>query len=350
MEKIPFKTNDNKYGPPITSYVPSSKQEGDLIINKYPDRQELQVEIRIRSGEDISPTAYLFPNGMVLLQRQYSYVFYKTRKDLENALELDKIMQRKIKELEQDPYFKNTFVKHPSEGDPKSRAFLLKDSTSVLYSEYSQSTHKNLLDTFQEVSREKVKWGVLIQDGSGRTIFYRGIHKTEEIEEGVVQQCLFFDSKEDYQLYINYMSLANPRLWQGRNPTGSDLLSNQEELLKILASMLELKREDLVYTKSAENKVHRALWNLIYTDEVANTLFLPLLMYLGELQINTYGGEWRFREIQEIEAVVPCIYFQGVEFDIARNMFHKILDPDNKSLQPLAACLWNGKNENWMYR
>lgn len=350
MEKIPFKTKNTRYGLPVTFYMPKDKAEGEVIVNKETERKQLPVDIRVKSYEDISPIAYLLSNGIVVVERQYSYTFYKTRKDFENALKVDELTQRALKEMRDDPYYKSPYTKFPYNADPKDRSFLLVDGTSISYLEYSYKSYLALLEDFQEVSRENVKWGALISDQEDRCILFNEIQGTNSSGKEKFQRCLLFGKKDDYLQFVARWDRLNSQLWQGRNLYKLDFLTHKEVLLNNLADVLELNQTDLGYDKTAQNTIHKALWKLIYTDEVVNTLFLPLLMYLGELQIHAYGGEWRFREIQEIDAVAPFIYFQGVEFDIARNMFHKILDPDNKSLQPLAACLWDGKNENWMYK
>ncbi|MEL7196398.1 MAG: hypothetical protein AAFO96_28450 [Bacteroidota bacterium] len=343
-KEIPFKTKNTKYGLQINSFIPRDKREGEHVMSQFQERELLQVELRSKDFEEVPPVAYLLPNGVAVIERQYSYVFYKTKQDLENALRVDQLVQTEIKQLEKDPYYKRTFTKFPYEEDPKARMFLLKDGTPVPYLQYSSKTYRALIDDFPEVDREQVKWGELIIGNDGKCILFC------ELEPGSIYRCLLFSRRQDYESYFAYMSLTDARLWQGRNPQGTAFLAQRETLLDTLADTLKLKREALTYDKTGQNALHRALWELIYTDEVTHQLFLPLLMYLGELQIHTYGGEWRFKEVAEIEAVVPYIWFKNEEFDLAQKMYDKILDPDNMGLQPLAACLWNGKNKNWMYK
>lgn len=313
-------------------------------MSQYQERKLLQLQLRSKDFEEVSPVAYLLPNGMAVVERQYGYVFYQTKQDLENALKVDQLVQAEIKQLRKDPYFKQANTKFSYQEDPKARMFLQKDGTPIPYQQFSASTYEGLLDGFPEVSREQVKWGTLIIGEDGKCIFYR------KLDSGTLHRCLLFSSKEDYESYFAYMNLTDARLWQGRNPQGTEFLTQRERLLERLADILQLKREALAYDHAAQNTIHRALWELIYTDEVAHNLFSPLLMYIGELQINTFGGEWRFRDLPEIAAVVPYIWFQDEIFDIGRNVYDKILDPDSKGIGPLAACLWNGKDKNWMYR
>jgi hypothetical protein len=298
------------------------------------DIYEFINELELELGVD-KPRLFLLDNKYILLEWKYSGLLYPSLKDFKNSVKA----RRLGRELGEKSQKENPiYYKKQIEGkDPQERILLTIEGEQRPYYQYSPKKSKTLLDTFPaketvDLGRNQLK---LISE-DGRIALYSS--KTEWPPSYV------FMNEADFELWRFPYSDASCKIWRGRNPYHEKIFDHKEELLQQLADITQLKREQIEFGIGTHHIVHRALEKLIYNDRVANELFLPLTIYLGEQQINWYGGEWKLIEKPLIKSWIPVIHFQNHDYDIGKYIMWELLDPESEDFPAITIVLWNGKS------
>lgn len=344
MIDLQFKTTTNL---PDLVYAVAfiSVPEGKRIIDSIPIAKELfdfpqpldLFTTNEEKGHEIR--AFQLQNGYVIITSLYTYSFFPSIQDFENALNARAYWAERNRQYK--PKNEARYKKKVDEANPRLRFWLDIDGHRHTYWEYQGRAIEQFLKTFAPKTQTAFKKTIdKLTDEAGRVAYHFTL--------GHLPLWLF-PSEEEFDLWLAQPYISNPaaimtdRVWQGRNPYGADILNHKEELLQQLADIASIKREQIQFGKGGHGLLHLALEKLVYNDEVANKLFLPLTIYLGELQIAWYGGEWQLQEAPLIKSWVPIVHFQNYDYDMGSQLYYDLLNPEDSNFPSIASVLWNGK-------
>lgn len=320
--EIKFKTRTTASGKKFESAV-FKNTDGEALFPKSDYVRELEEYW----DEEEESKVFLLVNNMVILKSQWSYVVYRSLADFQT-------LQEAVAAGKKSKASSYSYDKLLDTSDPKKRTLLKPSGEEIYYLQYSQKKGASFLKKSPPKERlpstfysEKLLWK------NGKTAHYH--------EKAENYKLLLFETESDYTYYWSTYMLwwGNTRVWCGRNLYGEKVLENKEKLLKKLAFFLRLERKDIAFTTDNHHKIHKAIRDLVFVDYTTNQLFLPLVVYLGELQIALFGGDWTMEYDDQIATWIPKIKLGGSNYDIGHEVYHRLLNPDDKNFPPLATVL-----------
>ncbi len=341
MKEIKFKTI-KKYGENHYSFEALSNRKADRALSSFQVLHELKgyplYTVNDELEKDTEFKASLLNNNMVRLTGQYITYLFPTLADFENFIITrkhiyDSIVGNSAKLASMASYFKKKIVTD----FPQKRFFTDNEGNRIPYMVYNELSSKKNSKNLENPGYDSVKKDERIIYGEdGNVTFINTITK----------KIFIFRNERDFNLWyimIRKLWKGSEIVWRGMNPYGKNLLQKKEEQFLKLTQLLKIKREDLRYSRGKDRMVSDALKKFTFSTETVLNLFLPLTMYVGELQINTFGGEWKLIKNEVIDSYIPFIHFQNSNFDIGKHLMWEILNPDDSSFPPLTSILWNGK-------
>lgn len=124
----------------------------------------------------------------------------------------------------------------------------------------------------------------------------------------------------------------------GRNPYGKEVLDHISELIEKLPTLIEIPKKKLTFKKDSIKKIEAHLYRQLITADFAESAFLPLLCYIGEVAKNTQKGKWEICYDHILDQWYPdvlteegyqCLYYP----------LHHILDNSKDTYYPLRIML-----------
>lgn len=281
--------------------------------------------------KDSKITAYLLTNGYVLVKKKYSYLIFQSIEDLKNAIKTREYWEEQNKlKTTPDVSFKKSIITE----SPKEQILLDEAGCEHIYYQYDVEAIKPFLDSFPIKKRtERSKSSVILTGKDGRIVDHRSYIS------------YVFANADDHQFWYNHPagSDSTAKAWCGRNPYHKNVLEYKEDLLQKLAEITQLERMQIQYGPGTHHTVHKSLEQFVYDDRFVNQIFLPLTIYLGELQINRYGGHWKLLEKASVKTWVPVIHINDHDYDIGRYILWDLLDTESENFPSIATVLWSGK-------
>lgn len=157
-----------------------------------------------------------------------------------------------------------------------------------------------------------------------------------------------FRSEADCDQYMNYLikefenhHRMTGRFLIGRNPYGQRFPEMAPKLISQLKEVLELTPEDLTLSFKNYFSLQKKLKKYVFTDHFYDALFLPLLTWLGEWQIQHIGGAWQMGYDNISGFWVPLIRIEGRLHNIG-NKLHNVIDPNSEEYPTFNEVLFIG--------
>ncbi|MCB9275621.1 MAG: hypothetical protein H6564_16365 [Lewinellaceae bacterium] len=125
----------------------------------------------------------------------------------------------------------------------------------------------------------------------------------------------------------------------GRNPYGQSFPGKVETLITELPGLMFAPREIFDYSIQSLPKIEKHLFRHLFTAIFSDRLFLPLLAYMGQVQIINFEGEWLVEYNSFFDTWIPCI---KTKEGLVKKMYIpllKLLNPNDEKWFPLATVL-----------
>lgn len=155
-----------------------------------------------------------------------------------------------------------------------------------------------------------------------------------------------FQQEEDYLRYQAHQSLCaiyhNAPVLCGRNPYGEAFPQHVDELILELLRFVELAPEEIKWSNNSRDhylKIQERLQQHIFTDELVDRVLLPLVAFLGKLQIEVYQCEWVMQYDTIFNTWVPYILKNNKKHNISNKLYGYCLFPTEERYDPFGSCM-----------
>lgn len=164
-----------------------------------------------------------------------------------------------------------------------------------------------------------------------------------------------YDNRADWQAIVDFLLLEGqthrrmslgeyrgaflPHLC-GWNPYGQDVLDKIDEIAAKLPGLLNAP--EALFDGSIKNlpKIDKYLYKQVMSDAFAEQAFMPLLAYIGKVQISNRGGEWVLLHDEVCDLWIPDIREPDGEMKMLYHPLWIILDSRNETYyRPLMVVL-----------
>lgn len=164
-----------------------------------------------------------------------------------------------------------------------------------------------------------------------------------------------YDNRADWQAVVDFRLLegqTHRRMSSGEyrgaflphlcgwNPYGQDVLSKIDEIAAKLPELLNAPEE--LFDGSIKNlpKIDKYLYKQVMSDAFAEQAFMPLLAYIGKVQISNRGGEWVLLHDEVCDLWIPDVREPDGEMKMLYHPLWIILDSRNETYyRPLMIVL-----------
>lgn len=164
-----------------------------------------------------------------------------------------------------------------------------------------------------------------------------------------------YDNQADWQAVVDFLLLegqTHRRMSSGEyrgaflphlcgwNPYGQDVLNKIDEIAAKLPGLLNAP--EALFDGSIKNlpKIDKYLYKQIMSDAFAEQAFMPLLAYIGKVQISNRGGEWVLLHDEVCDLWIPDIREPDGEMKMLYHPLWIILDSRNETYyRPLMVVL-----------
>ena len=201
---------------------------------------------------------------------------------------------------------------------PIKKILLIKDFKEIIYFKIDQHQTEDLFIEKKEVISSNMAIDVLLLS-NGKILIKNKLNRPSRL----------FDNKKDYDIFASYYAnvRGRPPILCGRNPYGEKFPNHVIELIDKLAEILDIPSDSLKTGISVG--ILKYVYRKIVDDEYANELFLPLLAYLGHLDILSAGGEWKMEYNEKYDTWTPdVVNIKGKKAGLPTRI-NAILDSEN---------------------
>jgi len=164
-----------------------------------------------------------------------------------------------------------------------------------------------------------------------------------------------YDNRADWQAILDFYVLegqTHRRMSSGEyrglflyhlcgwNPYGQDVLNQIDEIAAKLPGLLNAPEE--LFDGSIKNlpKIDKYLYKQVMSDAFAEQAFMPLLAYIGKVQISNRGGEWVLLHDEVCDLWIPDIREPDGEMKMLYHPLWIILNSRNETYyRPLMVVL-----------